>query len=81
MVDPENEKEYIKKLNEEKDNKISEFNRKLMEKVKLWVLGKRLILYYFDRLGRRLMIEKSKQGLTGEIAHSYNKAILSCLTF
>lgn len=43
------------------------------------MLGQRIILYFFDRLGRRLIIEKVKQEMVGEVAHSYNRAILSCL--
>ena len=60
---------------------MTEALQKSLEKIKNWMLGLRLILYFFDRLGRRLVVEKIKERLEGDLAHSYNKVILSCLCF
>jgi hypothetical protein len=81
LVAPEEEEDYIKKLRVEKEHKMQEAHLKTIEKLESWMLGQRLVLYFFDRLARRLIVEKAKQQITGEAAHNYNRAILSCLVF
>jgi hypothetical protein len=39
----------------------------------------RLVVYYFDRLARRLFIEKLRGEFSSEKAHSFNRTILACL--
>lgn len=38
-----------------------------------------MLVYYFDRLARRLFVEKLRGNFGAEKAHSYNRTILACL--
>ena len=65
----------------EKEQRMIKEENIVIQKIETWMLDNRLILSFFDRLARRLIVEKTKEQLTGETAHSYNRAILSCLVF
>ncbi len=47
--------------------------------VEEWALSLRLVVYYFDRLARRLFVEKLRGQMGAERSHSYNRTILACL--
>ena len=48
--------------------------------IEQWVLSLRLSVYYFDRLARRLFVEKLRSPyFSSQKVNSYNKTILSCL--
>jgi len=56
LVGPEEENEYLQKLSLEKENRLQDAHTKNIEKVEHCVLGHRLVLYFFDRLARRLIV-------------------------
>lgn len=43
-----------------------------------WILSLRLAVYFFDRLARRLFVEKLRGNFPAEKNHSYNNVILGC---
>lgn len=55
-VEPEMEEKYIEKIKMDIDIKKNEEQLKIISKVEQWALSLRLIVYYFDRLARRLFI-------------------------
>lgn len=55
-VEPEMEEQYIEKIKMDIDIKKNEEQLKIISKVEHWALSLRLIVYYFDRLARRLFI-------------------------
>lgn len=61
------------------DIKKNEEQQKIINKVEQWALSLRLIVYYFDRLARRLFIEKIRNKFYSDKNHSYNRTILACL--
>ena len=78
-MQPENEEEYLQKVREAKEAKKTEESRKAIRRVEEWVLGFRLIVYFFDRLARRLFIEKLRGSFSPEKTHTYNQTIFGCL--
>jgi hypothetical protein len=65
LVEPEEEGEYLQKLSAQKEQRLQEAHTKNIEKVENCILGHRLVLYFFDRLARRLIVEKAKEQLSG----------------
>lgn len=78
-ISPEEEEGYIGKLKNEKEIKRNEENQKSISKIEKWALSLRLVVYYFDRLARRLFVEKLRGEFGAEKAHSFNRTILACL--
>ena len=50
-----------------------------MERVCNWALALRLVVYFADRLARRLMVERIRGNFSPERAHVYNQTIFGLL--
>lgn len=58
---PEDEEEYIKTKKTIIQGEVSEE----VSKVQNWVLGARILLYFFDRLSTKMMVEAAKEEIVG----------------
>lgn len=73
------EEEWVKKAEAARTQRQDQKNKEAVERVCEWALGLRLVVYFADRLARRLLIERVRGALGAERAHVYNQAIFGLL--
>jgi hypothetical protein len=52
---------FINELEEQEKNKLCEDDKAILEEINNYIISNRIIIYYFDRLTRRLYINKLRE--------------------